>query len=190
MVAFRFSRMGEVRFDGHSARRPEPLVEDLPYHPSLRVMPTAARVLATAVLVLVPISLAGSVVVSGTASDYRVAIDADENVAIGCSAGKFSYTVNGVGTTTGQSCNTIQALTITASGPFPNTIDLQNINAADYVALTQLTAASGDGNDTIIPPSAFSPTLTLDGGTGTDTIDYSSSSTAVSVNLGANVPGL
>ncbi|HET6572035.1 MAG TPA: CHRD domain-containing protein, partial [Fimbriiglobus sp.] len=60
--------------------------------------------------------------------------------------------------------------------------------AADAAAVVNVNA--GDGDDTVTLGDGVQLNGTLDGGGGTDTIDYSAYTTPVAVNLGANAPGL
>ena len=49
---------------------------------------------------------------------------------------------------------------------------------------------AGDGNDTIALGDGINLRGTIDGGPGTDTLDYSAYTTAVSANLGLGTTGL
>ena len=49
---------------------------------------------------------------------------------------------------------------------------------------------AGDGNDTIALGDGINVRGAIDGGPGTDTIDYSASTTAVAANLGLGTTGL
>lgn len=149
-------------------------------------------ILATVALAATP--LRATVTVSGPPSNYLIAIDSNESVAIACAVGtgNVQVTVNGMtDVPTSQPCNTVNQMTVAAFGSFDNTIDIRNVSSADYTTLVTLTVSGGDGNDTIIPTPSFGPSVvTLDGGAGTDTLDHSPFSSAVAVNLGANTPGL
>lgn len=111
---------------------------------------------------------------------------------------------NGINTATIQSLNNnVNSLTGTAGTNTlvgPNAATTWNINTANagslpvsgsnvnFSAVQNLTGGSGD--DTFVFADAASVAGTIDGGAGTNTLNYTAYSTPVAVNLGLNVPSL
>jgi hypothetical protein len=82
----------------------------------------------------------------------------------------------------------------TAGDPgFNSDFDFDSVTAGDQTLASAsgvININAGDGNDTIALGDGITVRGAIDGGLGTDTIDYSASTTAVAANLGLGTTGL
>jgi uncharacterized repeat protein (TIGR01451 family) len=101
------------------------------------------------------------------APDFQVSITAGEAVLVGCSGGNVVVTIDAVPTGTATPCNSVTSLSVSATGSFDNTIDLHEIGAADFTALTSVLIDGGAGDDMLVG-SPLSDTII--GGDDDDTI--------------------
>jgi Ca2+-binding RTX toxin-like protein len=90
--------------------------------------------------------------------------DGADSIDPGCNAGNIALT--GTAIAPAVACNAVQQL-IVQGGPDANTISLVGVLATDFTALTTITVAGGDGNDTITGTLLAD---TLSGGNGDDTL--------------------
>src|SRR5688572_3781879 len=89
-----------------------------------------------------------AVMITADAPAFIITLTAADNVAVTCVAGDVH--VNGIDQVT--ECADVISLTITATGAFPNTIDISGVTAAAFAT----------------PPPA--PTITVNAGAGDDAI--------------------
>jgi hypothetical protein len=125
-----------------------------------------------------------SVTSSFLAGTLSINLTANDTVALSAVGGNVQLSINGIGGFNPDSgvlqAANVNAIVVTATGNFANTIDLTSVNKSDYSALLTVSLNAGAGDDlykidqSILPVAAV-VNVSDSGLTGTDTLQLISS---------------
>jgi Ca2+-binding RTX toxin-like protein len=99
------------------------------------------------------------------APSFALQVTGGERIAVFNNGGFIAFAANNSRQTATTPSNDVVSITVTATGPFANTIDLSTLAAADFPSLTSVFLDGGDGNDHLVG-SSFAERM--DGGGDSD----------------------
>jgi Ca2+-binding RTX toxin-like protein len=119
-------------------------------------------------LLFAPPSARAAVTATVSASILTVTANAADNIRITCGADGDVKVNDQDPTGEPDTCSSISQIQVTATGAFPNAIDLTAVTRERFGALQAITAEAGQGDDTVTGGPLAE---TLSGGAGIDVVD-------------------
>jgi Ca2+-binding RTX toxin-like protein len=99
------------------------------------------------------------------APSFALQVTGGERIAVFNNGGFIAFAANNSRQTATTPSNDVVSITVTATGPFANTIDVSSLSAADFPSLTSVFLNGGDGDDQMVG-SSFADRM--DGGGDSD----------------------
>lgn len=113
-----------------------------------QVVPVAALVAGTVVLVAAPQPASAAVSVSSSGTQITVTMTGNDTVAFSCSSGTARVVSSTATFNTPRACSTLTQVTVNGDGGIQD-VDGSGLNAAAFAAKPKLTATLGQGGDTV-----------------------------------------